>query len=361
MSMLPVFVGLDYHQNSVRVCVMDGQGTVLANRSVDNDANQIVRLICRHGKARRVAIEACCGSADMADELVNQFGLPIELAHPGYCKRLKRSPDKTDCSDAQLLADLTRVNYLPKVWLAPQWIRELRRAVRYRSQLVARRRDTKLRIRGLLRENRQRCPHARAWTVAWVEWLENECQLSPSDRWILEGHLSELQSLQQRIKAVEKHLIEQTKNDPLVAKLLKMVGVGLVTAVMLRAEIGQFDRFDNGKQLSRFCGLSPRNASSGDRQADSGLIKAGNNGLRCTLIELAQRLVRLSPGRWGQLAGKLLLNGKRKNVVIAAVANRWVRHLYHEMKQTLVTGASAPDSTKGAVPSPFTAELPAQG
>ena len=32
---------------------------------------------------------------------------------------MKKSPDKTNFSDAKLLADLVRVGYLPKVWLAP--------------------------------------------------------------------------------------------------------------------------------------------------------------------------------------------------------------------------------------------------
>ena len=31
------FVGLDYHQESVQVCVMDSEGRVLANRSVANN------------------------------------------------------------------------------------------------------------------------------------------------------------------------------------------------------------------------------------------------------------------------------------------------------------------------------------
>ena len=53
--------------------------------------------------------------------------------HPGYVARMKRSPDKSDLSDAHLLADLTRVNYLPKVWLVPQAIRVLRRLMRHRG------------------------------------------------------------------------------------------------------------------------------------------------------------------------------------------------------------------------------------
>ena len=156
MSSVPVFVGIDYHQDSVQVCVLDSCGKRLVNRSVGNDAAEVARVATRRGRPERVAIEACCGAADMADELATAQNLPVELAHPGYVARLKRSPDKTDLSDAHLLADLARVNYLPVVWLAPEATRQLRRLVRHRAQLVRRRKDVKLRIRGLLRENRLR-------------------------------------------------------------------------------------------------------------------------------------------------------------------------------------------------------------
>ena len=179
MSSIPVFVGLDYHQDSVQVCVFDAQGRQLVNRSVANDANVIQRVATRHGAPTRVAIEACCGAADLAEELATRRGLPVELAHPGYVARLKRSPDKTDLGDAQLLADLARVNYLPRVWLAPEETRQLRRLVRHRTQLVRRRTDVKLRMRALLRENRLRCSEARAWTKAWLAWLPSKRSWPP--------------------------------------------------------------------------------------------------------------------------------------------------------------------------------------
>ena len=103
-----------------------------------------------------------------------------------------------------------------------------------------------------------------------------------------------------------------------------------MTAWALRAEIGQFDRFGTGKQLARYCGLSPRNASSGTRQADAGLIKAGNELLRAVLIEAAHRLIRFDT-RWRALAMSLRAAGKPACVVAAAVANRWVRWLYHQV------------------------------
>ena len=94
---------------------------------------------------------------------------------------------------------------------------------------------------------------------------------------------------------------------------------------------GRFDRFRSGKQLSRYCGLSPRNASSGQRQADAGLIKAGNEFVRATIIEAAHRLIRFDE-RWRALATSLREAGKPACVVAAAVGNRWIRWLYHQIQ-----------------------------
>jgi transposase len=340
-------VGLDYHQQSVQVCVMDRDGNRLVNRAVENDARAVAELIRRYGTPERIAIEACCGAANLAEELIVREQLPVRLAHPGYVARMKRSCDKTDSGDAGTLADLERVNYLPTVWLAPESTRELRRLVRHRAQQVARRKDVKLRIRALLRENRVKGPRdLNPWTKAWLAWLQQEAPLGANDRWLLADHLEELDALSRRIKASEARIQTVTADDPLVAQLLALAGVGLVTAVTMRAEIGRLDRFRTGKQLARFCGVTPRNASSGERQADAGLIKAGNPQLRCVLIELAQRLIHRIEGRWADLAHGMLQRGKPKNVVVAAVANRWVRWLFHELQRTPADLGSG--STKGA-------------
>jgi transposase len=322
----------------------------LSNRSVANDLELIERAATRHGRPRRLAIEACCGAADLAERLSSERGLAVTLAHPGYVNRMKRSPDKTDLGDAQLLADLTRVNYLPSVWLAPQAIRQLRRLVRHRAQLVRRRTETKLRIRGLLRENRIAKPASSAWTKAWLVWLQRDAPLSANDRWLVDDHLAELASLSTRIAATERRLREALAGDSLATRLLALPGVGLVTAATLRAEVGRFDRFDTGKQLARFCGVTPRNASSGARQADAGLIRAGNPALRQTLIELAHRLVRGLDPKWAKLAAGMLRRGKPRNVVVAAVANRWVRWLHHELQRPAEpTAASEPRQEVRAV------------
>ena len=332
MSKLTVFVGLDYHKDTIQVCVMDQSGKVLANRSCANDANAVVLLVAFFGDHVRGAIEACTGAADLADELVHRHGWDLDLAHPGYVARMKQSPDKSDYSDAKMLADLVRVGYLPRVWLAPEDVRQLRTTVRYRQQLVNQRRSTKLRVTALLREARLIEPKGlRRWGPGWRAWLATAEGLGTEARFVLECHLAELRRLDEQITWVEVRLAAVTAEDPVITRLVAMRGVGMVTAWALRAEIGRFDRFRTGKQLARYCGLSPRNASSGPRQADAGLIKAGSELLRAVLIEAAHRLIRFDP-RWRELATKMRTAGKPGSVVAAAVANRWVRWLFHQVE-----------------------------
>ena len=327
-----VFVGLDYHASSVQVCVMAADGTVVLNRKCANDWRAVMAAVHeRYGQEVQVqaAIESCCGAADLADELISH-GWTVHLAHPGYVARMKHNPDKTDYSDARVLADLQRLGFLPRVWLAPEEVRELRRLVHYRQSLTKERKNLKLQIGATLREARQKAPaNANPWTKAWLAWLDTSAELSPNARHITNRRLRRLQALQEELRQVDKRLERQTREDPLVQKLLTMKGIGLVTATTLRAEMGRFDRFRTGKQLARFCGLSPRNASSGQRQADAGLIKAGNNELRALLIETAHRLIRCDE-RWTGLAARLSSRGKPTGVVVAAVANRWVRWLFHQ-------------------------------
>lgn len=342
IAMVDGFVGLDYHDRSVQVCVVDRQGRRLLDKPQANDWQAIRQAAERVCQVRGVAIEACTGSADLAEELVEKAGWGVHLAHPGYVGRMRHNPDKTDFSDAQLLADLERVGYLPQVWLASPYIRQLRVLIRYRQDLVDQRKTVKLQIRALLRNERVRSEH-RAWTAAWWVWLK-QAAVGEQTRWVLQRHGQRLEQLGQEIAAVEQRLEQVTADDALVTRLQTLSQIGPVTAWWLRAQIGSFERFRRGKQLARFCGLSPRNASSGERQADAGLVAAGSPDLRRCLMELAHRLMR-QEGRWQELAGQLQARGKPTCVVVAAVANRYVRWLWQQMVH-----GEAPQAGRGAGP-----------
>ncbi len=60
---LACFAGLDYHQDTIQVCVMDGDGKVIRNCACVNDWREVQRTVGARGRRVRVAIEACCGAA----------------------------------------------------------------------------------------------------------------------------------------------------------------------------------------------------------------------------------------------------------------------------------------------------------
>ena len=187
MSNVPVFVGLDYHQDSIQVCVLNQEGDVLLNRSSANDCQEVARIVQPLGKVMRVGIEACCGAADLGEQLVQRLGWNVSLGHPAYIAKIKSSPDKSDYSDSRLIADLTRVGYLPRVWLAPANIRELRQLVNHRQRLVNHGRALKLQVGAILREQRVKIEKDRGsrWSKAWAASVQDNARLSKHGRWIV--------------------------------------------------------------------------------------------------------------------------------------------------------------------------------
>ena len=81
MASVPVYVGLDYHQDSIQVCVMDAEAKILLNRSCANDVAAVKEpIVAVGGSVRLVAIEACTGAADFAEALADRSGWSVSLA-----------------------------------------------------------------------------------------------------------------------------------------------------------------------------------------------------------------------------------------------------------------------------------------
>src|SRR6266446_1269082 len=94
VNTVPIHVGLDYHTNSVQVCVMDESGKPLGNQACPNEREAIRAFAEQFGQVQGAAIEACGGAADLAEELIQHCGWNVSLAHPGYVAAMKQSPDK---------------------------------------------------------------------------------------------------------------------------------------------------------------------------------------------------------------------------------------------------------------------------
>lgn len=334
-TLLEYFVGIDFHQEFSSVCLMDADGKVVSEENCESSAHYIDKFVRwkLSGKKDfrlRGAVETCGGTAKLTEDL-RGLGWTIDLAHAATVARLRLCRDKTDRQDAFVLADLVRVGYLPKVYLAPERQRQLRSLVRYRQQLALQKTQAKQRVRGLMRERHLVIHGAKAWTRAWVSELRLQIDKLGEERaWICTRYLDELDRLKEQLSEAEDRIAQAIEDLPYAKRLLELPGVGQVTAATLLAEVGDFSRFKNGKQLSRYCGLAPVNDSTGGNDKQKGIGSACNGGLRRILIELSHRLSRYVP-RWSKMKKDLIKRGKSRAVATVAVANRWLRRLHYDM------------------------------
>ncbi|MEO7963034.1 MAG: IS110 family transposase [Gemmatimonadaceae bacterium] len=79
-------------------------------------------------------------------------------------------------------------------------------------------------------------------------------------------------------------------NDPAVAmvrQLLRLKGIGEVSACLSTREFFSWRRFKNRREVGALAGLAPIPRRSGDVKRDAGISKAGNATLRALVVELA--------------------------------------------------------------------------
>ena len=151
-----------------------------------------------------------------------------------------------------------------------------------------------------------------------LEDAENE--LPPKGRALLRDLGEELRYLDGRVKRFEQEIQALAAADPACRRLQDIPGIGPLTATALAAAVGDAGSFRNGRELSAWLGLVPRQHSTGGRTKLMGISKRGDSYVRCLLIHGA-RGGRCN-GRGGARTGAA--NGPRRSKDgAAATSRRW--------------------------------------
>src|ERR1035437_4075134 len=96
-----------------------------------------------------------------------------------------------------------------------------------------------------------------------------------------------------KIKQYELQIKKVTETDyPEAQALLKVYGVGQITALTYVLTLGSKQRFQRNRDVGCYLGLRPRRSQSGNRDPQLGITKAGNVYLRSLLIECANHILR---------------------------------------------------------------------
>jgi len=266
-------------------------------------------------------------------DLLNEHVQQVDLVHAKGVRAIANAAVKTDQIDASTLAHLARMNYIPKVYAAPQDIRDLRQILRHREWMVNQRSKAKNRIHAVLAAYNLISPVTDLFGAAVREYLHEvmEKELRLSAQQVIEDHLAMIDHLTERIQAIVKNISLSEKQNHIVNLLKSMPGVGKLIALILLAEIGDISRFRSSKALCSWAGLTPKVHSSDAVVQHGHITKEGSRYLRSSMVQAATTACRVSP-KWYQVHENMAFRCGRRAARVA-VARRLLTVIYFMWKK----------------------------
>ena len=281
-------LGLDLSRKRLDVCVLNEVGTKLAVTQAPPDLDGLRHLakeVAALGGPVSAAIESMNGARFVHDSL-ELMGWDIEIADAQKVKGLAPLACKTDKIDAWVLAELSRRDLVPAIWLPDPEIRAERERARFRLHLVRHRVMLKDRIHSSLLAFGKPCPVSDLFGRSGRELLG---RLELPDPWTknIATALSMIDDLDSEIDACEKELRSLGADHPYVSLLQPAPGIAWVLGFTIASEIGDISRFSSPKKLMGYTGLCPRVYQSGGKDFRGPISKNGPKYLRWSLIEAA--------------------------------------------------------------------------
>jgi transposase len=295
--------------------------------SFPTDREHLHKLFARYQPAA-VVIEACL-LAGWVHDLCHELGLACHVANTASeAWKFKHTKRKTDRDDALRLAQLYALGQLPTVTVPPPATRQWRALIAARQALVGRRGALQNRIRAILVGQGLPAPRGhRAWTelgLAGIAQLARplaECADDELWRGLLDLALTELQQVRALLEQTETRLDQLARANDAVQLVQTVPGVGPRTAEAIVAHLHEPGRFDNGKQVSAYVGLVPRQYQSGEVDRKGRITRRGPALLRKLLVECAWVMLRYNG--WARTIYQRLSHGKaRKQQAIVALARK---------------------------------------
>lgn len=273
-----------------------------------------------------VGIEAC-GGAHYWARLFQSYGHTVKMMAPQFVKPYVKS-NKNDSNDAEGISEAVvrpSMRFVPIKGIEQQDILLLHRV---RELAMKQRTAHGNQIRGLLAEygiivakglsNLERLPEI-------IE--EHESKLTVVSKGIFLQLHEQLKVYSEQVEHYDKKIKQHAARDPRCIAVQEIEGVGPITASAIVATISDPSVFKNGREVSAWLGLVPKQHSSGNKTILGGITKRGDRYIRKLLVHGARAVVKTCENKIDKrsewVADKKIRCGYNKASV--AVANKNAR------------------------------------
>ena len=314
MDAATCFAGIDVSKDTLDCCLL-APGGKAKEHTFANDPRGHAALRAwadrhAHGLPIHFCMEATGPYSEAPAAALADAGRLVSVVNPTrikYAGLARGRGNKTDRADAKLIAEYAQ-RERPPAWQPPApEVRELQALVRRIDDLT----EAAAREKGRLASPALTAAVRKSVTRV-VRLLEREAA---------------------RLRAAADELVAATPSLRADRDLLESIpGVGRQTATTILAELPAVDRLPSAQSAAAYCGLSPREFTSGTSvRKKTRLSKAGNPRLRKALFLPTQTAVRFNPLLRGFFE-RLVAAGKPKMQAIGACMRKLVMIAYGVLK-----------------------------
>jgi transposase len=311
------FAGLDVSLETINVCIVDGDGSVLLEQKLVAEPQEIIALLKQFGQPlKRVGLEAGPTSSWLFSEL-RAAGYPALCLECRHVKAgLGAMRNKTDRNDARGIANLVRLGWFRMVHVKSEEAQQIRMLLVNRNLLLGKLQDIENSVRGSLKVFGLRLGQVtkHSFEARVLELTEEHPNLAA----ITEPLLRVRRVLLDEFCYLDRLAIRTARKDAVCRRLMTVPGVGVIVALTYRTGVDMPERFARSRDVGAHFGLTPRRYSSGQVNYDGHISRCGDEMVRTALYQAAHVL--MHHGRWSGLRGWAMRIAKRSSAKLAKVA-----------------------------------------
>lgn len=280
-------LGIDLAKNIFQLHGTNANGKCVLRKRLTRE--KLIEFVANM-KPCTIGIEACMGAHYWA-RTFQSLGHTVKIMSPQFVKPYVMS-NKNDKNDARGIAEaVTRPNmkFVAIKTIEQQDVLLLHRA---RELVIKQRTAQANQIRGLLLEYGITIPQGIYNVKMLLEFLDdNKDKLTTKSLTIFQQLYEQFKIYNDQITMYDREIEHLVEQNSLCKEVMKIEGIGPITASAVVATIGDASVFKNGREMSAWLGVVPKQHSSGNTVKLSGISKRGDSYLRKLLIHGARSVL----------------------------------------------------------------------
>lgn len=336
------YIGFDIDGKKTVACVVSN-GRKERFKTLRTDVEHMKQFLIEEGTGgHRVYLTfEISGQAGYWYDQLGPYVQAITVSNPHHLTWIYRTAKKNDRLDARKQALLLSIGEIPKVHMPSQEVRQWRRSIQHRRNIVSSITRTKNQIKAVLKSHGlTKSAFPGSWwkraNRGWMREVAGAVVMTAEELWRMQLSqlLDQLALLEQQLRHTTQYLDGYLLTQPAARLLQSIPGVGPRTSEAVLAYTDDVKRFHRSKEYCAYFGLTPKLDESGSVRRLGHISKHGPSVVRWLIVEGAWRAVRKSPGLRAFHARVTAGQKGRKKIATVAVA----RKLMAIIRAMLLTG-----------------------